>query len=207
MKPSSPTALEKASGALATEVALTAVGAAVGGVLAPLLPILSKSLAAKRQQDRVETALRDIAEVLERHGDQINRITDWQYKLINEIVLAVMHTTDEIKLQYLRVAVANALKTSDVQNDEALIVARIIRDISAAELAFLLKAFRFKGVAIHDEDVKNPDILAVPKLSDDSTLVSGLISRGLLRSDDSTWDYTVYRTGRLTAKVIALVTS
>ncbi len=206
MKPPSPSALEKVSGNLATEVALTAVGAAVGGVLAPLLPILSKTLAASRQQQRVETTLRDIAGVLEQHGDQINQISDGQYKLINEIVLAVMHTTDEGKLQYLRVAAANVLQKPDEHNDEALIVARILRDISASELAFLLRAFEFKGVAICNDEIKDSAILVVPKLSDDSTIVSGLISLGLLRSDESTWDFTIYRTGRLAAKVIALVT-
>lgn len=49
-----PSGVEKILGHIATEASLTIVAAIVGGPLAPLLPVLTKSLAASRQQDRVE---------------------------------------------------------------------------------------------------------------------------------------------------------
>ncbi len=88
-----PTALERISGNVATESALTVVAALVGGPLAPLLPVLAKSLASERQKARLELAFMDINAALEEHGEQIRDLSDEQYKIINEAVLALLQTT------------------------------------------------------------------------------------------------------------------
>ncbi|MFH7519078.1 hypothetical protein, partial [Pseudomonas syringae group genomosp. 7] len=69
LKPS--TALEKLSGSLPTEAALTAIAVVVGTPLVALLPILGKSLAAARQKERVEATLLEINSILAMHEAQL----------------------------------------------------------------------------------------------------------------------------------------
>src|SRR5256885_1203182 len=95
--PLQPSGVEKVAGNLATEAALTVVAALAGGPLAPLLPVLAKSLAASRQQQRVQQALVDVRQTLEAHEAQIRDLTDEQYKLLNESVLAILNTTQAEK--------------------------------------------------------------------------------------------------------------
>jgi methionine aminopeptidase len=143
---STPSAVERVSGSLATEAALTVVAAISGGPLAPLLPVLSKSLAAARQKARVEAELKAIHEVLASQAARVEALSDEQYKVVNETVLAVLQTTQEQKLKLLRNAVANALAADIGHAREAAMLSRIIRDISAEEAAFLATAFAYDGV-------------------------------------------------------------
>lgn len=109
-----PSSLETVGGSTATEATLTFVGALAGGPLAPLLPVLAKSLASGRQHSRVVAALASIDQTLKNHSSQLADMTDEQYKLVNETILAVLHTTSETKLAYLRTAVRNALALRDL---------------------------------------------------------------------------------------------
>lgn len=179
-----PSSTERVAGHVATEAALTVVGVLAGGVLAPLLPALTKSLASGRQRKRVEEAIAEIADVLESHADAIRNLSDSQYKLINEAILALLHTTNPQKIQYLRRAVRNGLVVSDIVPQEAVVLSRIIRDISADEIAFLMANFRFERVQLwplgkHDDPTR---VLAVAPDSPDGLVVSGLIALGLLSS-------------------------
>lgn len=127
MQIAKPSKTERIAGSLVTEVALAAAGAAAGGVLAPLLPVLAKSLASERQRKRVNVALEEIASTLNRHEDQIRRLSDEQYKLINEAVLTLLQTTQSEKLRYLRAFVENTLMESEMLPQEACVLSRIIR--------------------------------------------------------------------------------
>jgi hypothetical protein len=179
-KPSSGT--EKVAGHVATEVSLTVVGVLAGGALAPLLPILAKSLASERQRQRVEEAIGEITNVLASHSDAIHNLSDSQYKFINEAILALLHSTNPQKIHYLRQAVRNGLLVSDIQPQEAVVLSRVIRDISADEVVFLMTNFRFERVQLwplgdHDDPKR---VLAVAPESPDGLIVSGLIALGLL---------------------------
>ena len=66
-------------------------------------------------------------------------------------------------------------------------VSRILRDISADELQFLIKHSNRSRI-VFDQDPMNDNELSVPKNSDQGALVSGLISMGLIVSATSTWD-------------------
>lgn len=121
-----PSRLETVAGNLGTESALTLVGAFSGNPLAALLPVLSKSLASERQRKRVEAALTEISQELESHSDTLRNLSDSQYKLINESILALLHTTNAEKLSYLRKAVRNALEIRDLQPEESVFLSRII---------------------------------------------------------------------------------
>jgi hypothetical protein len=143
-----PTALEKIAGSVVTESTLTLVGVLSGSPLGALLPVLANSLASERQRQRVEAALAEINSVLETQGEALRNLTDPQYKLINETILAFLHTTSVEKLSYLRRAVRNGLEMSAIQPEEAVVLSRVIRDISAEEADFLVRNFSYERIQL-----------------------------------------------------------
>jgi len=207
--PHKPTALERLSGNLTTQSALTVIAAVAGGPLAPLLPILSTSLAASRQQRRIEAELDAIQRLLAERPQAIENLSDEQYKLVNEAVLAVLQTTHAAKLKLLRNVVQNSLTLEGVQSREAMMLSRIIRDISAEETDFLLRTFQYQGIRILEittDSKTNNDILNISPASSDALNVSGLLSLGLLTPAGSKiGDMGVMRFSGIVAKVIALL--
>jgi hypothetical protein len=202
-----PTGLERVSGNLGTEAALTLIGAFSGNPLAALLPILSSSLASERHKKRVEAALHEIDATLHKHEEQLRNLSDSQYKILNEVILAVLQTTDQEKISYLRRAVTNSLQIDDLQTQEAVVLGRIIRDISAEEADFLANNFQYDRVQVstaeaeHEMKVRNvkPD-------SAEGTVVTGLISLGLLTAAEPTWDESgLLRYSPIVAKLLVLL--
>lgn len=204
-----PSAVEKVSGSLAAEAALTVVAAFAGGALAPLLPVLSKSLAAGRQKKRVEAELAAIHEILASQSSRVEALSDEQYKVVNETVLAVLQTTQEQKLRLLRNAVANVFAADVGHAREAAMLSRIIRDISAEEAGFLAKAFAFEGVQPIETEpgqVFEDNVLRIDPKGEDFLNMSGLLSLGVLAPAESTWrGLGVFRFTTIAAKVIALL--
>lgn len=207
-----PSLVERITGNVATESALTALAASVantGGPLVPLLPVLAKSLASERQKKRVEEALAEVSAILEAHEAQICNLTDEQYKIINEAVLALLHTTHGEKLAYLRAVVKNALDLDTVQPQEAVVLSRIIRDLTAEEAKFVCENFKFNRVWVVDRrigEAVDPTIKYVDPNSDEALTVAGLSALGLLSPSDAMWDATdKLRFTRITAKLIVLL--
>ena len=184
------TKIENVAGHIGTESALTLVGALSGMPLAALLPVLAKSLASERQKQRVESAFAQIDATLRQHSAAIQDITDAQYKLINETILALLHTTSAEKIEYLRMAVSNCLSLTEILPQEAIVLSRIVRDISAEEADFLVINFAFERVqtiwpAVQHEDFR---VLCVDPSSTDALVVTGLVSLGLLAVAEATYD-------------------
>lgn len=176
------TGIEVASGHVVTESALTIVGALTGGPLGALLPILAKSLAAERQKKRVEDALAQIDATLNEQSAAIRDLTDAQYQLVNETILTLLQTTSAEKIKYLRKVVTNSLSFRDVLPQEAAILSRIVRDISAEEAKFLRDSFGYERVQLWPLEASddNMKVLAVVPGSAEGVVVSGLVSLGLL---------------------------
>ncbi|CDN87056.1 hypothetical protein BN948_01475 [Hydrogenophaga intermedia] len=153
-----PSRLERVAGGPLVEVGLTAATAAAGAAVAtmaattllPLLPILAKSLAAGRQERRIARNLAAIEQVLIQHDDKLERLSDEQYALINEIVLAAMGSTNDTKLAYLQNAVQNALALSELPPQEAVVLGRLARE-----------PFGEAG-AVHPSGIPAPDALTPP---------------------------------------------
>ena len=206
-----PSTVEKVAGSPATELALTAISAVAGGALAPLLPVLAKTLASKRQELRIAAALSEIDDMLREHGNAIQQISDEQYKLVNEIVLSVLQTTQQEKLEYLKHAAKNALHATDLKFQEAAVLSRALRDISAEEVNFLKENFHFRGLSLlvgdrRDKSIDN--ILRINPASNDALLVTGLQSLGLLIGGEMTYDSgNILRFSSVVAKLLALVRS
>lgn len=176
------TNIEKVAGSLLMEGAATAIAALAGGPLAALLPVLSNTLANERYRKRIEQGLREVSSMLVEHQKLLDVMSDAQYKLVNEAVLAMLQTTQEEKLDVLRVAVRNALDMTDVGAHEAIRLSRIIRDISAEEAAFVVKyAAAFKYVHVSLPDGASPEgTFQLEPASYEASLVSGLLSLGVL---------------------------
>jgi hypothetical protein len=210
MKPILPrSSVEALAGSLATESALTLIAAIAGGPIAPLLPVLANSLAANRQQERVKKALQEINAVLTTHEAAIRSLTDEQYKLINESVLAILTTTQSEKILLLRNAIKNALSLDDIAPQDAVMVSRVIRDISVEEASFLARAFSYQAIELSDAtqgEVLDTSVLRVPTASADALSVSGFVSLGLLAPSEAPWNgIGSMRFTRIATKVLALL--
>lgn len=204
----SPSVLEKMAGSLPTEAALTAISAAIGTPITALLPVLANSLAAERQKQRVETTLQEMNSILTRHEAQIASLTDQQYKFINEAVLALLHTTNEHKMNLLKDAVQNSLSASVLQDQEVVFLGRIIRDISAEEAQFLIDNFAFERIWLNESKPgeSKQNILAVKPGTSQGQIVLGLLTLGLVTSAEPTWDDSgLLRFTPMAAKVIAIL--
>ncbi|MEO8120528.1 MAG: hypothetical protein ABI606_14575 [Rhodoferax sp.] len=200
--------LEKTAGSLPVEAALTAIAAAAGTPLAALLPVLGNCLASGRQKQRVETTLREMNDVLLSHEAQLAALTDQQYKFINEAVLTLLHTTNESKMRFLRNVVHNSLSASELPDQEAVFLSRVIRDISADEAQFLIENFGYKRIWLNDSEPgeNEQSTLAVKPNTPSGQVALGLLSLGLLTTAEPTWDDSgLLRFTPLVAKLIALL--
>lgn len=201
------TKLERAAGSLSTEGALTVLGAWAGSPFAALLPVLAKSLAAERQRRRVEAALTDIDAVLRQHEQALHTVSDAQYKLINEAILALLHTTAESKMMYLNRAVRNAISMTSVDDQEAVVLSRVVRDMSAAEAAFLLDNFSYERVQVAAAEVEHEmKVLNAKPGTPEALVITGLVSLGILEAAESTYGGSgLLRYSSVTAKLIVLL--
>lgn len=200
-----PSVLERVSGSLITESGLTALAAYAGTPLAALLPVLSNSLAAGRHTERVEKALLEINDMLERHEQAIKVLSDSQYTIINEAVLTILQTTQKEKIEYLKRAIEISIAEEVVPLSYAAQISRILRDISAEELVFLVNNFQYSRI-VFDEEPANTQELQVKADSDTGILVSGLISMGLIVPGPDTWDESGrYQFSSLVGKLLAVI--
>ena len=182
-----PSTLEKISGNLVTEAGLTAVAAFAATPLAALLPVLSTSLAAGRHTNRVKDALNEVNSILEEHAVLIHNLSDSQYKIINESILTILQTTQQRKIEYLKKSIKNNIKEEKVPLPFSTQIARILRDISAEELSFLLEHSKYFRLVFDQEPMTDQEI-KIETQSEQGLLVSGLISMGLIISGSSTYD-------------------
>jgi hypothetical protein len=202
------TGLEHAAGSLPAEISLTLVAAAAGSPLAALLPVLGKTLAAERQRMRVEATLIAMDKLLQAHSKRLAQLTDSQYKFVNEVILALLHTTNERKMELLKNAVRNGLAASDLPSQESVSLSRIVRDISHEEAEFLAKNFAYQRIWLNEATVAEHEVptLAVLPQSPEGQIVVGLISLGLVMPAEPTWDDSgLLRFSPLVAKLLSLL--
>lgn len=181
-----PTALEKLTGNVITQAGLAAVAASVGTPLAALLPVLAGTLAAGRHRLRVEKALERINATISAHPRKLHTLTDPQYKLMNEVVLAVLQNTEEEKIEYLHRAMIAGLERSEISHTISAQISRALRDMTAGELAFVI-AHSEKAIMIGpvSGDLAS-NIALIDRNSEDMIYVSGLMGLGILTPAGST---------------------
>jgi hypothetical protein len=200
------TALERVAGSLVIEGAATLVAAAVGSPLAALLPVLTNALANGRHRARLESTLSQMNATLEANVEKLQSLSDEQYKVVNEAILAAFQTLDSQKLDYLKRVVRNGLDQQDLVPQEAAAISRIVRDISAEELRFVVEHADVRRIQVAKEFLQEEGILRIPSDSPTALIVLGLISLGLLMPGEPTYDDSdLYRFSGLKDKLLALV--
>lgn len=132
----------------ATGLAASSLATPLPIAVALLAPLLN-SLAQGRYKKRVESAISELEQSFLLLGEQIQQLSDAQYKFTNEAVVSILQTLEDEKITYLKNAILNVVHGSQLRYDEASIISRIIRDISTCELQLLQAA---KG---HDKIVIN----------------------------------------------------
>lgn len=203
-----PSALEKAAGNTGTDIAATLLAAFSGNPVAAILPVLTNALASGRHKERVENAINEVGAVLDEHSELLLNITDQQYKLINETILSIFNTVDGDKLKYLKRVIRNTLDNDNIKSQEAELLSRVIRDMSAEELRFLVEYFSYNRIQLSKIEVTEDkkEVLRVDPDSREGLIVSGLISLGLLIPAEPTWDDSgLHRFANVVAKLIALL--
>ncbi len=132
--------LELVSGSWPVTLAATSIGAC-GGPISAFLPLLTGSLAHGRHIERIEAAIKDIEESINRQDLRINELTDAQYKIIGDAINCMLSTVDEEKIEYLKRAIRNSFKpeTASELESETEVLSRTLRDISAKEALFIVE--------------------------------------------------------------------
>ena len=199
--------LEKITGNLATKTAGTTIGilGATATPLAAFVPFLLETLASGRQAKRLEAAFKKIESILKDHEKLINELTDDQYKVINEGVSSALYTINEEKLNYLVTVITNTATQPSTCSGISDHLSRVIRDISADEILFLLNNISFVGVAVTDSAVNNDELLQISPGTNEELLLTGLMHLGLVYAKDSTWDFQVYKWSPIVDKLVALL--
>lgn len=136
----------------------------------------------------MEEELDKINTILSAHRHRLNTLTDPQYKLMNEIVLAILQNTEDEKVKYLRRAVAAGLECTEINHTIAAQVSRALRDMTAGELAFAVENVHKTIIIgpVSNGDGANEKI--VDRYSDEMVYVSGLLGLGVLSPAGSTFD-------------------
>jgi len=202
-----PSFLEKVTDSAVTRSVATALATCIGTPLGALLPVLLQSLAFGRHNQRVEKALEDINQILNRHEDELKQLSDSQFKIINEIILTILQTTEQEKIEYLKIAIKNTLKEDRHNISVATLVSRILRDITLDEIMFLIKNLEYSRIIFSGKPMNDRELL-IDTHSREGIIVSGLISLGLMVPGAATFDdIGRYQYSPLVNEVIGIINS
>lgn len=189
-----PTTAENVMGNLPANLAVTALAAVLPYVqseagiaavaAASLLPPLFNSIPDQRYKVRQDEWRHNVSQDLEKLLSQIAALTDEQYHLMNEIVGIASQTINATKLEYLRSAVRNTACMKDLASQEASLLGRLIRDISAHEADFVLQHFGYDYVFVGSNASDWLNSFNIEENSDDSLVVRGLAGLGILVAVD-----------------------
>jgi hypothetical protein len=202
-----PSALEKIASSLTVKGAANAVGV-LGATVTPLaafVPFLVDSLASGRQAQRLESMFGELRVLTEQNAERLKEMTDDQYKVVNEAISAAFYTINQEKIQLLKRAASNAFLNPDAVAELSDSLSRVIRDISSAEAAFVVKNFGFEMIVVTDEAIEIEKTLAVKPNSMEEIILSGLINLGLLYSKTSRWGTVAFEWSPLVVKLIRLL--
>lgn len=174
--------LEAVAGNTGTGIATTLIASISGTPLGALLPVLTSTLASERHKKRIEEAIDELSLELETMKDKIHVMTDAQYKIVNETILTIFQTSDDEKISFLKKVVGNAILYDVASQHEASLISRLIRDLSAAEVLFIIKNGTFERISLGNVAPFDNRSLKVSPESECALVVNGLISLGLLIS-------------------------
>ena len=202
-----PSRLEKVTSSLPVKAAANAVSV-LGATITPLaafVPFLVESLASGRQKERLEAMFQELNELTAQNAEQLKNLTDDQFKVVNEAISAAFYTISQEKINLLKQAAASAFLKPDAVTQLSDSISRVIRDISPAEAAFMIKNYKYELIVVSDEPIQTPKTLTIKPNSVDEIVLSGLINLGLLYSKTPRYDITAFEWSPLVVKLILLL--
>lgn len=196
-----------------------AVGGAEGGVLAAILALLANVPAQQKFSKKIEDELNNIHEILLNHKLKLQKLNEFQYKIIKECINTLMRTEEKEKLIYLRKIISKTIYYNDYCSYDSILLSRIIRDISAEEIAFIKNNFSYSGIAIDSwnkgtsrketerlaKRISDENYLLIYPRTPEELIVSGLINTGILILAEDSWGVFRYRFSEITVKLMVLV--
>jgi len=136
--------LEKVANHPATQVAMTIAAISNPTIAAAaLLPVLTSALGFMQLEERINKCLTEINEGMRLQRDHLSRFSEAQWRLTIGIIQTAQSTVDQEKLRMLKAAALNVAGSDYIEHFEAQAFTRILRDASAADIAFLI---RHRGV-------------------------------------------------------------
>jgi len=203
-------ALETASGNIGTKAAANTV-AVLGATITPLaafVPFLIDALASGRQAQRLEQMFSELTALTNAHSEQLRTLSDDQYKVVSEAISAAFYTINQDKFQLLKLAATNAFLDSEAVANVSDSLSRLVRDISAAEAAFITRNFKYELFIVSEKQfdpTAMPATLTVRPHSEEEIILSGLINLGLLYTKASRWDVVAFEWSPLVVKFLRVI--
>jgi len=172
--------VEKISGALTTSVLMTAVGVVSGNPFAAFLPLLAATPAAQRHKKRIEASLTDLNERLAHLESHVEKLTDAQLQYVGELANSIIRTTNDEKIEILKHAIEKGIISASPIERSGGQLARLLRDITPEEAAFLLDHEKYKEILVDFDDTNDSSVATVKKGTRKYELLGGLLTLGLL---------------------------
>ena len=206
-KLSNSTILETVSDSEITKV-LHAIISVCGPPIAGLLPVLNNAIASKRYKERIQSDLIEINDLLNTYIEKVEDLEDAQYKVINDSIITMLNTYNEEKLNYLKKVVRNTLFDEEIKTNEAEVISRLIRDISAEEIAFLVDNENVKYFELSNTSQEGEDTYYINLDTHEATILTSLISLGVVVYSHAGWfSANKYQFSNILPKLINLVKS
>lgn len=199
------------STALTGAAALAAAGPLSNVVTASLLgvvPAFVDTIASNRAQARTEQTIAALSKDMEELQINIDKLSDNQVAFIESTVASIFTTSDEKKLQILKEAASRVAQHDDLVEDRGAILSRTLREMSTAEIAFLIRYFGAPVFVRNDSSEPQRETTLSPMFtpsSEETTEISGLISLGVLLPVPGPWIATQFDWSRTAGKILAIV--
>jgi hypothetical protein len=187
---------EKVCASLPTAIVTSLIAASGAVFLAPLLPVLTNSIASNRAEKRITKALKELDFRLSKYEEKIKNLSDNQYKLIGDLVSAIMQSTSDSKILLLQDATVGCIFMDEVEEHEASILARVLRDITVVEFKCLLFCKDYNEIVIRSVPVKGvvsrPNMLDLRSEEPQAHILNNLVYLNLLRNEISGYGVDIY---------------
>ena len=202
--------VEKVATSPITVSAMALIAAANPAFVAgALLPVLTSALGFMEAEKRIKAWMADVNVELQRLGDHLNRFSEAQMRLTVGIIQIATSTVEAEKLRMLRAAVLNVAGSDYIEHFEAQEFTRILRDVSAADIAFLA---RHRGVVEFSFQRSSKDprdgLVYLGPDGQDALIARNLITLGILARSWETGtasDVGAYKVADFVPKLLLLI--
>lgn len=202
--------------AVAAAAAAAATGGPVAAVVATMLQSLFTGAAGAAITKNIEAAVIALDEELSALKDEQSKMTAQQILVAHQAVREMVVSIDQTRLDTLRRVAIGAVKDSDLSENDAYVIARVLRDVTPGEINFLNQYFRYSQIyllqqsfggelnpATRDEIVTEGGYI-LDEANGEVQLIEGLVRTGLMKRSDRVAE--AYEFTSVVAKILAYLT-